>query len=55
VVDVSGPPRIFLIDAPTPDVSSTQIRVAVRAGSSLDGLVPPAVERYVRRHGLYTA
>jgi len=46
-------PRIFLIDAPTPDVSSTEIRSRLRAHHSLDGLVPPAVERYVRRHGLY--
>ena len=51
----AGPTRIFLIDAPTPDVSSTQIRAAARAGASLDGLVPAAVERYVRRHGLYDA
>jgi nicotinate-nucleotide adenylyltransferase len=51
----AGPTRIFLIDAATPDVSSTQIRTAVRAGASLDGLVPAAVARYVRRHGLYAA
>jgi nicotinate-nucleotide adenylyltransferase len=55
LADASGPTRIFLIDAPTPDVSSTQIRAAARAGASLDGLVPTAVERYVRRHGLYAA
>jgi nicotinate-nucleotide adenylyltransferase len=51
----AGPTRIFLIDAPTPDVSSTQIRAAARAGASLEGLVPDAVARYVRRHGLYAA
>jgi nicotinate-nucleotide adenylyltransferase len=48
-------PRIFLIDLPTPDVSSTDIRARAASGRSLDGLVPPAVERYVRRHGLYAA
>jgi nicotinate-nucleotide adenylyltransferase len=47
--------RIFLIDSPTPDVSSTEIRARVRAGLPLDGLVPPGVARYVRRHGLYAA
>lgn len=48
-------PRIFLIDSPTPDVSSTDIRARARAGLPLDGLVPPGVARYVRRHGLYDA
>ena len=45
--------RIFLVDAATPDVSSTDIRSRLRAGSSIEGLVPPAVERHIRRHGLY--
>jgi nicotinate-nucleotide adenylyltransferase len=46
-------PRVFLIDSPTPDVSSTEIRARARAGAALDGLVPPLVARYIRRHGLY--
>ena len=52
-VDRPTTPRIFLIDSPTPDVSSTEIRARARAGASLEGLVPPPVARYVRRHGLY--
>jgi nicotinate-nucleotide adenylyltransferase len=48
-------PRVFLIDSPTPDISSTEIRARARAGASLEGLVPPPVARYVRRHGLYDA
>jgi nicotinate-nucleotide adenylyltransferase len=48
-------PRVFLIDSPTPDVSSTEIRARARAGASLEGLVPPSVAHYVRRHGLYAA
>jgi nicotinate-nucleotide adenylyltransferase len=48
-------PRIFLIDSPTPDVSSTEIRARARTGAPLEGLVPPPVARYVRRHGLYAA
>ena len=48
-------PRVFLIDSPTPDVSSTEIRARARAGASLEGLVPTPVARYVRRHGLYAA
>ena len=51
----AGSSRVFLIDSPTPDVSSTEIRARARTGASLEGLVPAAVARYVRRHGLYAA
>ncbi|MBQ5951763.1 MAG: nicotinate-nucleotide adenylyltransferase [Lachnospiraceae bacterium] len=43
--------RIFPFDPV--DVSSTQIREAVQAGEPLTGLVPDAVELYIRIHGLY--
>jgi nicotinate-nucleotide adenylyltransferase len=46
-------PSLFLIGAVTPDVSSTEIRERLRAGLPIDGLVPDAVERYIRRHALY--
>lgn len=45
--------RIFLVNRPTPDVSSTAIRARSAAGHSLVGLVPDAVARHIRRHGLY--
>ena len=45
--------RVFLLDCSTPDVSSTGIRARARAGRSLVGLVPPEVDDYIRRHGLY--
>ena len=35
------------------DASSSEIRQRVRDGESLDGLVPPEVERYIARHDLY--
>ena len=49
----SGEPAIFLVDAPTPDVSSTEIRRRLRSGESISGLVPPAVEAHIREHQLY--
>lgn len=47
-------PIIFLVDAPTPDVSSTDIRRRLAAGEPLTGLVPAAVARHIAQHGLYT-
>jgi nicotinate-nucleotide adenylyltransferase len=44
---------IFLVEHRTPDVSSTEIRDRVRDGHLIAGLVPPAVEHHIRRHGLY--
>jgi nicotinate-nucleotide adenylyltransferase len=47
-------PSVFLVEAPTPDVSSTEIRRRLRANESIAGLVPAAVERHIVRHRLYT-
>jgi nicotinate-nucleotide adenylyltransferase len=44
---------VVLLEAATPDVSSTAIRGRAAQGFSLAGLVPPRVEQYIRRHGLY--
>jgi nicotinate-nucleotide adenylyltransferase len=41
------------ITVPQFDMSSTELRARVRDGRPIDGLVPPAVVRYVRAHGLY--
>jgi nicotinate-nucleotide adenylyltransferase len=46
-------PAIFLVDASTPDVSSTEIRRRLRAGEPVAGLVVPPVEAHIRRHHLY--
>ena len=48
-----GRTSIFLVDAPTSDVSSTEIRRRLAGGESLNGLVPSAVERHIQQHGLY--
>jgi nicotinate-nucleotide adenylyltransferase len=48
-------PAIILIDAPTPDVSSTAIRERVAGGGSIAAMVPPAVQQHIEQHGLYTS
>jgi nicotinate-nucleotide adenylyltransferase len=45
--------RVFLVNAATPDVSSTVVRDRAARGDTLAGLVPPEVERHIRAHGLY--
>lgn len=44
---------ILLLDASTPDVSSTEIRQRLNTGRSITGLVPASVERHITKHGLY--
>jgi nicotinate-nucleotide adenylyltransferase len=51
--DRDDPGTIFLIEAPTPDVSATTIRRRLVNGESLTGFVAPAVETHIRRHRLY--
>ena len=46
---------IFLVEAPTADVSSTEVRRRAAAGESLAGLVPPDVDAYIQRHHLYSS
>ena len=46
--------RVILVEAQTPDVSSTEIRRRVRAGESLSGLVPDTVAEYISTHRLYS-
>lgn len=48
-------PLIILIDEPTADVSSTQIRERRSRGESIAGLVHPSVQKHIEQHGLYTA
>jgi nicotinate-nucleotide adenylyltransferase len=53
---MGSPPEVglFVVDAPTPDVSSTDIRRRLDTGASIDGLVPDAVRTYIAQHGLYS-
>jgi nicotinate-nucleotide adenylyltransferase len=47
------PERVILCLVGTPDVAATSIRRRAARHESLDGLVPAAVEHYIRKHGLY--
>jgi nicotinate-nucleotide adenylyltransferase len=42
-----------IIDLPQIDISSSFIRAQVSRGQPIAGMVHPAVEDYIRRHGLY--
>lgn len=41
------------VDVPAVQVSSTDIREALRSGGDLSGMLDDAVVRYIREHGLY--
>ena len=49
----SAKTRVILVEAHTPDISSTDIRRLVRAGQTLSGYVPDTVADYIRDHRLY--
>jgi nicotinate-nucleotide adenylyltransferase len=53
--ETAGKPFIYLLQAPTPDVSSTTIRERLRQRQPITGLVPPLVEAHIAQHRLYTA
>lgn len=52
--EASLPPTVHVIDAPQCDISSTQIRQAIAAGSdALNEWLDPKVIDYIRQHRLY--
>lgn len=50
---VPGRPGIFLVEASTAPVSSTDVRRRLADGQDVHDLVPPAVAAYIARQGLY--
>ncbi len=57
--DAARPPAradgtsIWLVQARTPDVSSTEVRRRLRSGEPIEGVLPAAVAQYIERHHLY--
>jgi len=46
--------RVFCVPIRALNVSSTEIRRRIRGGEPLRGFVPPAVERFIKDHRLYS-
>jgi nicotinate-nucleotide adenylyltransferase len=53
IPDTDTSPLVLLIDAVTPDISSTRIRERLSRGEPLTGLVPTSVSTYIEHHRLY--
>lgn len=49
------PPAVWVIEADTPDVSSSDVRARLAEGGAVDGRLDPRVIAHIRRHGLYGA
>jgi len=47
--------KVVLIDAPTPDISATNIRERCARRESIAGLVPDSVQAHIAQHDLYTS
>jgi len=45
--------RVIVMDKPELDISATEIRKRLSGGEPINDLVPAAVAKYIRRHGLY--
>ena len=48
------PARVVRCHTATPDVSASALRRAIAAGRPVTGELPPAVERYIAEHRLYS-
>ena len=53
IPDGPGTTGLFVVEARTRDVSSTDVRARLARGQSIDDLVPPSVARHILANGLY--
>jgi nicotinate-nucleotide adenylyltransferase len=53
LANVPHPPTWFRLDVEPFDVSGTDVRQRLATGKSVQGLIDPAVEAYIRGHRLY--
>ncbi|MGO9613334.1 MAG: nicotinate-nucleotide adenylyltransferase [Dissulfurispiraceae bacterium] len=51
--DLKGGKRAFVVNLPSLDISSTQIRRLLKEGQSIKYLLPGVVERYIAKRNLY--
>jgi nicotinate-nucleotide adenylyltransferase len=47
-------PLIYLLQATTPNVSSTAVRERLASGASVGGMLPPLVAGHIQQHRLYS-
>ena len=45
--------EVVIVDGPLVDISAADVRRRMKEGLSVRGLIPPGVEGYAKRHGLY--
>ena len=45
--------EVIIVDGPLVDISAADVRQRMKEGLSVRGLIPPGVEDYAKRHGLY--
>ena len=45
--------RVDCLDSTAIDISASELRARIAAGASVSGLLPSAVEQYIRDNGLY--
>jgi len=51
--EIDLPENFRILDVPQLNISSTEVRRRIKSGESIEGLVTPEVEEYIKRNNLY--